>query len=316
MFLKILKLEIGAVLGILGAYYIGLSNPLTAGIIVLLSIGRTKKSSLQVAGERTKAVVLSFALSAIVYRMFGFTVFSFGIFLFGYIPLAAGFKIESGLIIGAVLSTHFVSAAVLDLGIFLNTAGLYVIGITVALAINAYTPDVLEKIKSDQGYIESCFRAILLEMAGVLRKKPLGKNTELSHVGAFIEEALARARDFEDNHVFADKSYNSKYIHLRKMQFEAIRRMHQLACGITMDIEQVLVVAALTEELARELSESNTGSMLLGRLSAVMGEFQKGELPRNREEFENRAVLFQYLSELRYLIELKREFSNEYVNHY
>jgi len=306
------KLSLGAMAGILIAYFFGLNSPLTAGVIVLLSLGKTKRSSVDIAVVRIKSVSLALVLASGIFLLFGFTVYAFGIFLTIYIPLILKFKLENGLIIGSVLSTHLINAAIIDLGILFNTTALFVIGVAVAILVNLYMPNMSKKIAENQRYIENRFREILLIIATTIRGDHNTDKSIFKDVEQFIDDALVRAKLNDDNYLFSDMSYNAKYINMRKLQFYILNRMHELACKIDMNLVQADLIADLTEEVVHYLSEFGTGDELLKKMESVSTECKGGLLPKSRREFENRAILFQYLSELRHMVELKQEFSSEY----
>jgi len=313
MLIRDLKLSLGAMAGILIAHFLGFNHPLTAGIIVLLSIGKTKRSSVDIAFERTKAVVIALAVASGVYSLFGFSVYSYSVFLFIYVPLILKFKLEHGLIIGSVLSTHFISASTIDIGILFNTTALFIIGVLVAIVFNLYMPDMSGKVVENQRYIEDRFREILTIIATTIRGDHNFDQTIFKEVEQFIDDALKRAQTNDENHLFADMSYDVEYIKMRKLQFFILNRMFELVHKLDMNLFQADLIADLTEDFSHKLSKFGTGEEMLQRLASVSAKCKDGPLPKSRQEFENRAILFQYLSELRHMVELKREFSNEYV---
>ena len=312
MFIRAIKLSLGALVGIWVAYFLGLTHPLTAGIIVLLSLGKTRRSSIEVALVRVKAVGLAFILASTIFLVAGFTVYSFGLFLFLYIPCILKLKLEDGLVIGSVLSTHLITATTVNMDILFNTTILFVIGVSVALVFNLYMPDMSKEIVKDQQYIEDRFRELLLMMTTMIRGDKNFDQKVMSDVETFIDHALARARMNEENNLLLDVSYHTNYIKMRKLQFDVLSRMMGLVGKVEMNLSQADLLADLTEELACTLSKTNTGKDLLNKIDDALAEFQQGELPKSRREFENRAILFQYLSEFRHIVELKGEFSHEY----
>ncbi|MGL4374165.1 MAG: aromatic acid exporter family protein, partial [Turicibacter sp.] len=73
-------------------------------------------------------------------------------------------------------------------------------------------------------------------------------------------------------------------------------------------------LATLTEKVAFALHECNCAVDLVNQTEAVLETIRLQSLPQSREEFENRALLFQYLNELRYLLEIKRNFRTGLTN--
>ena len=56
------------------------------------------------------------------------------------------------------------------------------------------------------------------------------------------------------------------------------------------------------------LHEFNTADELMDKTQQVLEICRNQALPQTREEFENRAMLFQYLNDVMYLLEIKRQF--------
>lgn len=55
-------------------------------------------------------------------------------------------------------------------------------------------------------------------------------------------------------------------------------------------------------------AEQNDGQIILDKIATVYEIYRKKELPKTREEFENRAQLFQLLQLFESFIEIKTEF--------
>jgi len=311
MWIRGIKLSIGAIVAILVAYFLGLNNPLTAGTIVLLSLGKTRRSSLQSAFIRIKSVILALALASGTFLLFDFTIYAFAIFLCLYVFSILVFKLDEGLIIGAVLSGQIWAKGIIDYAVLSNAGLLFVIGVCIAFLFNLYMPDMSQDITHDQRYIENSFRDILHMIVTILRGDCNFDDAIFTEIETFINQALVRAQTNEDNYLLADLSYYGSYIRMRKRQLYILKQMFELACRIDMELEQGEKIANLTEKLAYTLSERGTGEEMLQEIAAISAVFQSGSLPKSRAEFENRAILFQYLSEMRYLTELKREFTDE-----
>lgn len=64
----------------------------------------------------------------------------------------------------------------------------------------------------------------------------------------------------------------------------------------------------LQKKTAQTLDEHNTAEDLVAEITKMVHEFRSSKLPETRAEFENRAILFQFMNDLRYLLEMKRDF--------
>jgi len=316
MYLRAMKMVAGALLATLLADFIGLTSTTTAGVIVLLSLGKTKRTSLENAWIRVKAVILALALGSAVFSLIGFGTFSLGVFLVAFVPTILKLKLEGGLIIGTVLVTHLKNAGVIDGTILYNTVLLFLLGVTVALMLNLYVPSMKRYMTEDQRFIEEKFRVILL---GFSSKLTLGEKKHdafcqqlLTETSQRIAVAIKRAKMAQENNWSDEPLYELKYLLMRRTQFGVLERMFKLMDRLSMtDLLAATLISELMEKAALVLEEFNTGDALLLELEEISAVCRSGTLPKNREEFENRAVLFQYLSEFRYFLELKKQFSDD-----
>jgi len=316
MYLRAIKMAVGALLATLLAEFIGLSSATTAGVIVLLSLGKTKRMSLEHAWIRVKAVALALVLGSVMFSLFGFGILVFGMFLMIFVPVMLKLKLEGGLIIGTVLVTHLKNAAVIDVAILYNTIMLFVLGVTVALMFNLYMPSMKKHITFDQRFIEEKFRVILL---GFSNKLTVGEDKHdvfyqqlFTETRTRIAGAIKKAKMAQENNWNDEPLYELKYLLMRRTQFDVLERMAELMERLSMtDLPAATLISELIGKAALALEEFNTGDTLLLELEKVSTTCRGGVLPKSREEFENRAVLFQYLAEFRYFLELKKQFSDD-----
>ena len=60
--------------------------------------------------------------------------------------------------------------------------------------------------------------------------------------------------------------------------------------------------------IADEFDEANDVQELLAGLEALREAYTASELPKSREEFENRAMLYHIMEDMRVFLEIKRDF--------
>ena len=66
-----------------------------------------------------------------------------------------------------------------------------------------------------------------------------------------------------------------------------------------MKYEQTKRLSDLTKEVANNLSKENDCIELINKVNYLKDIYKKMDLPKSRDEFENRALLFQFLNDLR-----------------
>ncbi len=75
--LKFLKMFLGAIVSILIARYLKLDHEFSAGLLTLLSITDTKKSTLKLAGQRMLSLFIGIFLASGIFFVFGYSLISF-----------------------------------------------------------------------------------------------------------------------------------------------------------------------------------------------------------------------------------------------
>lgn len=84
---RTLKMTLATVVAILIAYQLHLDYAISAGIIALLSVLDTRKSSLVVARNRLLSFFLAFGIAMICFSLSGYTTLALALYLVVTIPL-------------------------------------------------------------------------------------------------------------------------------------------------------------------------------------------------------------------------------------
>ena len=85
---RTIKLILATVLSIYLADWLGLSYATSAGIIAILSILDTRKSSYKMALNRFYSTLLALSIATITFYLLGFGIWTLGVYLVFYVPLA------------------------------------------------------------------------------------------------------------------------------------------------------------------------------------------------------------------------------------
>lgn len=313
---RTLKTGMGAYIAIIIAKQLGLEYTVSAGIITILSIQNTKKQSVKMAFHRIEACILALFISCVLFKLFGYNEMIFGVFLLIFIPAAVKFNVEEGIVVSSVLVTHLLIQKSVDIFWFRNELALMLIGVGIALLLNLYMPSIEEQIKQDQIYIEEKMREILLHMSMALKehKVSLKKEEDLfNNLEIKLYEARNRAYINLNNYFLVDVSYDVQYMEMRSQQYETMKRMKEHFQRFFMTYDQTIMMAEFTEKVAYSLYEENTAEKLLHDLHVLKKDFRKMSLPSTREEFENRAMLFQFLYDLEQFLRVKNEFKQRLI---
>lgn len=308
--MRTIKTAVGATIANILANFFGLKYALSAGVITILSVQNTKRKSVEIAWSRFNSTCLALMISGILFSLIGFNAFAFGLYLLIFIPLAVSYKLSDGIVMSSVLVTHLLGEGYISLSLIANEFFLVIIGAGIAILFNLYMPKMQPRIKEDQAKIEEQFRIVLLCLAGTTSSQSVAIDEEF--LFQTLEEMLLKARDramlHKENYLLDEMTYYVQYMDMRFMQYQVLLSMRQTLGKVVMTVEQSSLIADLTEHIAFNLHEYNPAEDLIQMTQDVLTQCRNQELPKTREEFENRALLFQYLNDLQYLLEIKCHF--------
>ncbi|WP_313120785.1 aromatic acid exporter family protein [Proteiniclasticum ruminis] len=305
------KTAIGATLAVLIAEYVGLSYAVSAGVITVLSVQSTKRKSIEIALRRLGSTTLALAVAVAVFLLFGYSAWSFGIYLLLFIPTAAALNLNDGIVPSTVLVTHLLVEESVAFSWILNEYGILVIGAGIALLLNTYMPSVEKDIRAAQKEVEELFRAILLSFSRSIltQKKDHEAEDLLQKLDATLKRGMDKAQRLSSNYLSESFVYYVRYMEMRIKQYEVLKIMSDHLNHVTRYYEQNRLVASLSELVSDQFHEINTAKELMEDLCDYLEIFRKQDLPKTREEFENRSSLYQYIRDLQRLLEIKKKFS-------
>ena len=307
--LRTIKTVIASVLAILIATQLHLLYATAAGIIAILSVGNTKKTSLKSGLGRVLSLGLAIILSFICFTTLGFHPWAFGIFLLVFIPLSVRFNLADAIVVNSVLITHFLVEKSFSWQMILNETLLMAIGVGLALLLNLYMPDNEKQLKEDIKAIEEDFRTIIFAMAAHLNLEKMAPLDDAClDLRSKLRAALNQARIHQKNQWISEQDYYSEYFSMRLAQLRILRDMVNLLIEIDIDGLFVDELRKVLISTAENFAEENDGKLILWQIEAVYQNYRQKPLPQTREEFENRALLFQFLQSFRSFIEIKAIF--------
>ena len=131
----------------------------------------------------------------------------------------------------------------------------------------------------------------------------------LKELEALLQVSRKRAFAHRDNSFNRDMDYYARYMEMRWEQYRILERLFLARDRLTEVSRPAYLVANFMRTMALSLHEYNNAQDLLQELTLIRRHFQSGELPVTRREFENRAVLYEIVFELRQLLLLKQGFA-------
>lgn len=312
---RTIKLILATCLACLVASFLDLSSAVSAGIIALLSLSDTRRSTLKLAHNRFFSMILALTIGVLAFQLLGFHLWSLGLYLALYIPISYKMGLEIGITPSSVLVGHLLVQESISLTLLINEFLLFAIGTGFALLVNLYMPSREEEISHYYTLVEEKLKNILLRFNYYLSRGDGRNKAQLvDELDSLLEEALRLVYLEHSNHLFHQTDYHIHYFEMRQSQSRILRNMAQQINTCQLAASETLILAQLFSKIAGQLSQTNPASSLLDDIERFLEVFRNRSLPKTREEFETRATLLQLLREAKTFIQVKVDFYKKYGN--
>lgn len=314
---KAVKIATACMIAILIANLLQLKYYTTAGIITILTIQDTKKQTLQTAIRRALSYLSSVLMAFVLFSLFGYSLWAYGIYIFIFLFLCVMFWPES-MTVASVLVSHFLIEQSMSVTWIYNETMLFFIGTTLGITVNML---LLKQMNHELirlvDIADNEMKKILGHMAVQLGDEDSDAYANTCFVS--LNEKLEVARNFAarnfNNSVFETSTFELDYIEMRQKQSMELEDIYRSVGMIKMLPRQAAFVAEYMGRIAKEYHRDNDVHELLEGLEQILEEMKKEEMPKSREEFEARAVLFYILKQLEEFLKLKNEFVRSHLEH-
>ena len=249
-------------------------------------------------------------LSLPIYHFCGTAPWSFGIVLLLLLLLCYAFRMDDATPINAVMATHYMFAGGVSIGMVGNEILLLVIGSGIGVCLNWFMPRNLKKIHEMQRQLDEEIRGILERMSvRLLEVDHTGYDDSCFARTERLSEELRREIDlFLQNQTWQDDIYFMRYTAMRREQCRVLQVMYRQLLRLNQIPEQATPLSAFLKEIAQHFHEGNDCTALLEQLEEQFAAYRRDALPETRAAFENRAILYSILTELRSFLEIKQRF--------
>ena len=303
---RTIKLVLATCLAAWLADFLGLAYSTSAGIITILSVTDTRRSTAKLAGNRFLSTLLALAIGSLAFHFLGFHLGALAIYIAIYVPLAFRLGWEIGITPSTVLVTHLLLEKSTSWSLLSNELALFLIGTGFALLANLYMPSRQEEINSYHEQVEEQLKKILLRFEYFLKSGD-GRNDAalIKELDKILQQALQLVYLDHSNHLFHQTNYHIHYFEMRRAQNRILLDMAGNINTCRLVASESFILAKLFLKTAKQLSQANPGHDLLDEIEEYLAVFRKRPLPKTRQEFETRATLLQ-------LLRIKVEFYENY----
>lgn len=299
--LKIIKLSLGASLAIFIAWLLKLEYSMVAGVIVLLTIKNTKKETLKGIIGKIYGFILCTIFSYLCFNILGYHLTSFSIFIFVIIYLCFLLEIQDVIAMCVVISSHYFLQEEISFKWILNEAGIFTIGAGIGVIINMYIPTNINKIYEGQKKLQKEVSTVLIDIADFI-VNPNNKdmyNKDLNTLNALIDSSISEAYNNINNNLLSDTRFFLDHMEIIKHQRDILENLYSYVSQLSSTPPQAHIISAFIHKIGYSDFDIETGNLLLDELNRLMLSMKNQPLPIDRVEFENRAILFLCLTELK-----------------
>ena len=258
-------------------------------------------------------MLLALTIGVLAFHLSGFHIWSLGLYLALYVPLAYKMGWEIGITPSSVLVSHLLVQESTSPELLVNEFLLFAIGTGFALLVNLYMPSREEEIHHYHTLVEEKLKDILQRFKYYLSRGDGRNRAQLvEELDTLLEEALRLVYLDHSDHLFHQTDYHIHYFEMRQRQSRILRNMAQQINTCHLAASESLILAQLFSKIAGQLSQTNPASDLLDEIERYLEVFRNRSLPKTREEFETRATLLQLLREAKTFIQVKVDFYQKY----
>ena len=125
---------------------------------------------------------------------------------------------------------------------------------------------------------------------------------------ALVSTARKLVYQERHNQVFYQTNQEVLYFDMRLAQKRILANIAEDMNTFHCQSEEGIILANLFEQVALQISKDNPATQLLEEIASYSQLFRERDLPKTREEFETRALLFQVLKDLESFIQLKVDY--------
>lgn len=306
-----IKTAIAATLSLLVAQALGLKFSSSAGIITILDIFETRKATLKGGLKRTLSATIALVLGILVFEIFDYKTWAFGLYLLLFVPLSFLLKIELGLGPSSVVVTHLLSYGEINSSIIFNELGLILIGTGFAMLTNLYAPESQDELKKWIEDIDGDIKDILIFFGDTLVNNLDVKiyDGKIKKLEDDINKALNLAIIENDNRIENSKNLLIGLSH-REREKDLLMEMYDDLKLIPKEYADGKLISDLMIDTANNLSKDGDMVKVKKRIEFLKEHFKIMELPKTHEDFIIRSSIFQVFRSLNQFIDISKIISN------
>lgn len=318
-YIKIMLLSIKIGLGTSIAIYIAqamnLEYAISAGTVTLLTLMTTKWQTIKLSIGRLATFIITILLIWAIFSRADNAWAAYGILLMLIVFIAELLGWRATISVNAVVAAHMITNQDFTAAAVRNEFLLVLIGVVLAITLNLFHANITHKrqIIADMRDTENELQSILRELGAYLCGNEMRENAwdNICALEKKIQDYTQSAYEYQDNTFQSHPQYYISYFEMRHEQCHILHNLHSEMVKILSIPKQAKVISEYLYYLVDYVIEINAPDQQIARLNEIFADMRNEELPKTREEFENRALLYHILMDIQDFLLCKEKFVNE-----
>ena len=312
MLLLAVKIGIGSSIAIMIAQALHLEYAASAGTVTLLTLMTSKWETIRLSAARFATFAVTVLVSWIIFTHIDSMWICYGLALTIVVFLAEAFGWRTTISVNSVVAAHLLTGEHFNAAAIWNELQLVLIGVVLALILNLFNGNAShrKKIIADMRDTEKRLQTILRDLASYLSGEAMGEGVwdEICALKEDIERYTKSAYEYQSNTFQSHPEYYIAYFEMRQEQCSILRNLHNEMARLRYLPTQAKVISEYLYYLSDYVLEMNVPQRQTERLNDLFEDMKLQDLPRSREEFENRAMLYHVLMDIQDFLRFKADF--------
>lgn len=310
-----IKIGLGTSIAIYIAQMMNLEYAISAGTVTLLTLMTTKWQTIKLSIGRLATFIITIFLIWAIFSRADNAWAAYGILLMLIVFIAELLGWRATISVNAVVAAHMITNQDFTAAAVRNEFLLVLIGVALAITLNLFHANITHKrqIIADMRDTENKLQSILRELGAYLCGNEMEENAwdNICALEKKIQDYTQSAYEYQDNTFQSHPQYYISYFEMRHEQCHILHNLHSEMVKILSIPKQAKVVSEYLYYLVDYVIEINAPDQQIARLNEIFADMRNEELPKTREEFENRALLYHILMDIQDFLLCKEKFVNE-----
>lgn len=310
-----LKIGIGTSIAIYIAQTLHLEYAVSAGTVTLLTLMMSKWATVKLSVARLATFIMTILLAWVIFSHIGSMWIAYGILLTLVVFVSELFGWRATISVNAVVAVHLLTSQDFSAAAIRNEFLLVLIGVILAVILNLFNANFSHrrKIICDMRDTENRLQTFLRELAADLSGKEVQEDVwkDIYALESQIQEYIKSASEYQDNTFQSHPEYYISYFEMRYEQCRTLHNLHDELVKIRSMPRQAAVVSEYILYLSKYVIEINQPTQQIMRLNEIFADMRNEDLPKTRDEFENRAMLYHILMDIQDFLTYKANFVSQ-----